>query len=157
MRSDLFSEDILEFIKLLNKHDVKYVIVGGIAVIYHGYSRGTGDVDFFYENTDENVRRLYETLKEFWNGDIPSLDNPSNLQKENTIIQFGRPPNRIDLINEIDGVTFGEVWSESMEETIDSDSPISVKLINIDQLLKNKRASDRPKDEQDLRYLMDQE
>ncbi len=100
-----FSEDIQEFLSLLHRHQVEYLIVGGEAVIYYGLARLTGDVDFFYDRTPENVNRLFNALTEFWSGDIPGIEKPEELLEEGAIIQFGRPPNRIDLINAIEKVS----------------------------------------------------
>ena len=66
-----FSPDTREFIRLLDQHGVRYVIVGGEAVIYYGYARLTGDVDFFYDRDVANVRALFAALTEFWDGSIP--------------------------------------------------------------------------------------
>jgi len=68
MRASHFSPDIQEFLRLLSTHGVRYVIVEGEAVIYYGYARLTGDVDFFYEATPENVARFYDVLNDFWGG-----------------------------------------------------------------------------------------
>lgn len=70
-----FSEDILEFIRLLGRHEVRYVIVGGEAVIFYGYPRLTGDIDFLYDRTEPNSLRLFNCLVEFWRGEIPEIAN----------------------------------------------------------------------------------
>lgn len=75
------------------------MIVGGEAVIYYGNPRLTGDVDFFYDSSTENTEKLYLALTEFWAGDIPGLNSVDKLQEVCVIVQFGVPPNRIDLIN----------------------------------------------------------
>ena len=67
-----FSADTLEFIRLLASYHVQYVVVGGEAVIYHGYPRFTGDIDFFFSDAKENTRALFSALREFWNGNIPA-------------------------------------------------------------------------------------
>lgn len=66
-----FSPDTVEFIRLLHRHSVKYLIVGGEAVIFHGHARLTGDVDFFFDGRSENTDNLFEALMEFWEDDIP--------------------------------------------------------------------------------------
>jgi hypothetical protein len=73
MRASYFALDVQEFLKLPATHKVKYLIVGGEAVIYHVYARLTGDVDFFFEPSKQNARKLYEALKEFWAGEIPGI------------------------------------------------------------------------------------
>ena len=79
MKASHFSPDIQEFLFLLSIHKVKYVIVGGEAVIYYGFARLTGDIDFFYEPTANNVQLLYRSLDEFWQGSIPGIQSPSEL------------------------------------------------------------------------------
>lgn len=77
--SSSFSPDIREFIRLLDRHDVRYLIVGGEAVIFYGHARLTGDVDFYYDRQEGNARRLYAALHEFWEGSIPGVSGPAEL------------------------------------------------------------------------------
>jgi len=116
MKASHFSPDIQEFLFLLSHHRVKYVLVGGEAVIYYGFARLTGDVDFFYEPTAENSQKLYRVLEDFWQSSIPGVQSPEELMSQNTIIQFGVPPNRIDLVSSISGVSFAEAWESRVEE-----------------------------------------
>jgi hypothetical protein len=95
MQADHFSLDTQEFLFLLNKYEVKYLMVGGEAVIYYGYARLTGDVDFFYEMSEENIPKLYQALEEFWGGNIPGIEDVSELNEPGLIFLFGAPPNRI--------------------------------------------------------------
>src|ERR1700730_18681692 len=106
-----YSPDVLEFIRLLGRFKVRYLIVGGEAVIFHGYPRLTGDIDFFYERKPGNVARLFEALEVFWDNDVPGVRTANELLDPGVIIQFGRPPNRIDLHSQIDGVSFGSAWN----------------------------------------------
>lgn len=149
-----FSKDVQEFLYLLNRYQLKYLIVGGEAVIYYGYARLTGDVDFFYERSQENVNRLFNALKEFWSGDVPGIERPEELYEEGAIIQFGRPPNRIDLINEIENVSFGDAWAgkETVEMSGERET-IPIYYINLEHLIRNKESVKRPKDLEDLKYL----
>lgn len=154
MRASHFSSDIQEFLRLLSIHGVRYVIVGGEAVIYYGYARLTGDVDFFYEAMSENVARLYDVLNDFWGGDIPGLRSSGELLPRGTILQFGVPPNRIDLINLIDAVSFKEAWDSRIEEEIEIERvKYQVHYIGLEELIRNKEAVRRYKDLEDLRYL----
>jgi hypothetical protein len=154
MKSSHFSEDIQEFLYLLDKYQVRYVIVGGEAVIFYGYVRLTGDIDFYFEPVMENAKRLYDALNQFWDGDIPGIKSQEELLEPGIIIQFGAPPNRIDLINKIEGVIFTEAWEWKTIETITrNDQIIPVYFIGIKQLIRNKASLDRPKDMDDLKYL----
>jgi len=149
-----FSEDLQDFIRLLAKHGVHYVIVGGEAVIYHGYARLTGDVDFFYESSPENAEKLYAALEDFWRGKVPGVKSSEEFLETGTIIQFGAPPNRIDLINSIAGVSFGEAWTKKIEEKIEIKGKAHpVFYIGLKELIRNKEAIGRHKDLDDLRYL----
>jgi len=154
MKASHFSKDTQEFLRLLAKEEVKYVIAGGEAVIYYGYARLTGDVDFFYEPLKENALRLFKALNEFWSGDIPGVDTFEELMQTGIVLQFGSPPNRIDLVSIIDGVTFKEVWTNRTITRIEiGGETIPVNFIGLDELIRNKETIKRPKDLEDLKYL----
>jgi hypothetical protein len=128
--------------------------VGGEAVIYHGHARLTGDLDLFYGPSSPNTRKLYSALKEFWLGQIPEIDSQKDLLKKGVIIQFGIPPNRIDLINLITGVSFIEAWKSRVEETMKiQKQDVTINYIGLSQLIKNKKAMKRYKDLEDLKFL----
>lgn len=149
-----FSRDTLEFIRLLEKHGVRYLLIGGEAVIFYGHIRLTGDVDFFYEREPQNLAKLYSVLSDFWSGSIPGIPDPRDLPAEGEILQFGRPPNRIDLLNRIDGVAFAEAWESRVLVNLRSgEDTLKVPVIGLAALIKNKRASGRSKDQDDLQYL----
>jgi len=154
MKASYFSKDTREFLLLLDKHEVRYVIVGGEAVIYYGHARLTGDIDIYYEASEENSVKLYRALNEFWQDDIPGLKNPAELMEPGIVLQFGVPPNRIDLLNSIDGVTFHEAWANRQKEEIEiSGKTVSVNFIGLQELMRNKEAMQRPKDLEDLKFL----
>ncbi len=154
MNSHHFSPDVLELLSLLNRFQVRYLIVGGEAVIYHGYARLTGDVDIFYEISHENASRLFESLKEFWGGNVPEIKAASEFMQAGLVLQYGRPPNRIDFINKINGITFQEAWDSHIEESIEvSGQRVPIYFIGLDALIRNKEATGRDKDRDDLRFL----
>jgi predicted nucleotidyltransferase len=154
MKPSHFSKDIQEFLYLLYNHQVKYVIVGGEAVIYYGYVRLTGDIDIFFESSPKNVKRFYKALTNFWEGAIPGLKGYEELLEPGVIIQFGVPPNRIDLINRIEKVSFNEAWEGKVTEKIRLKAlAVSIYFIGLNQLIQNKESLERPKDMEDLKYL----
>ena len=154
LRASSFSPDTRDFLAALHRHAVKYLVIGGEAVIYYGHARLTGDIDFFYEPTEANARRLYAALREFWQGDVPGLENERELCEPGLIVQFGVPPNRIDLVSRIDGVEFEQAWANRREVHIrEEESDLPVWFIGISELIRNKRAAGRPKDLDDLRFL----
>jgi len=154
LNAEAFSPDIREFLRLLALVKAEYLIVGGEAVIFHGFARFTGDVDFFVSDTPENAQRIFDALKEFWQGNIPGISSPEDLLEPNTIIQFGRPPHRLDLLNRIDGVQFQQAWPSRVTARLPgSDEEIPVYFIDLPTLLLNKKASGRPKDLADIAAL----
>lgn len=150
-----FSKDVLDLLRALEKHAVEYVIAGGVAVVFHGYPRSTGDIDFFFARTGANAERLFAALQEFWAGGVPGIHAPAELLNEDEpVIQFGREPNRIDLLNKIDGIDFAEAWSDhELAEVVGPETSLTVRFLSRSALLKNKIASGRLKDLNDVEQL----
>lgn len=149
-----FSADTRDFLRVLHEKRVRYLIVGGEAVIFHGYARVTGDIDFFYARTEENVQRLYDALLTFWSGSVPGLQSYAELMEPGVIVQFGVPPYRIDLINRISGVTFEEAWPNRRQVDVRGEGfRVPTWFLGLDDLLRNKRASGRPKDLADVAFF----
>ncbi len=141
-------KDHREFIELLNEHKVKYVIVGGHAVAFHGYPRMTGDIDFLVERSTANARRLKSVMVAFG---FESLKlRPRDLVEPNLVIQLGRPPNRIDITTTITGVSFEEAWAERVRVEWHG---LLVNFISKAHLKKNKMLTGRAKDIADLGAL----
>ena len=151
-----FSPDVQDFLRALHAHEVKFMIVGGEAVIFYGHIRVTGDIDVYYDREHDNAVSLFKALEEFWQGEIPELEGPSELEKHGVIFQFGVPPNRIDLLNDIDGVDFESAWRRRTLVVLESHSgSIPFSYIGLKDLIQNKRASGRPKDQDDLPFLLE--
>ncbi len=146
---EILPDDFYEFLEVLYTHRVKYVIGGGYAVIYHGFPRTTGDLDIFFHPEPENTERLYQALKEFWGGNVPHIDSPDGLLDE-LGVQFGTPPNRIDLFNKLEGTAFSEAWKK--RETIQLEE-FEIYLLDREHLIAAKKASDRDRDRRDIRHL----
>ena len=142
------NQDLREFIALLNSAGVKYLVVGGHAVAFHGYPRFTGDIDFFIERSSENANRLESVLVQFGFGGL-GLAAEAFLEPER-VVQLGRPPNRIDLLTSIDGVQFAEAWPQKAPGELDG---LPVNFLGKAHLLTNKRASARPQDLADVDKL----
>jgi hypothetical protein len=142
------SPDFHDFILFLNEHNVECVLVGGYALGVHGVVRATGDIDFMYRRTKKNVKRLIEAMVQF--GAPANVIDEKALMNAGIVTQFGKPPHRIDLLNEIDGVTFPAVWKGAMTVRIDGQR---ISVIGLKELRANKGATGRKKDEEDLRQL----
>jgi hypothetical protein len=137
-----------EFVGLLNSLAIDYVIVGGHAVAFHGHPRYTGDIDFLVRPTLHNARRLLQALHAF--GFAETGLTPEDFIKPENIVQIGHPPNRIDLLTSISGVSFDEVWSTRIKAELDG-TPVSFPAW--ETLLKNKQATGRDKDLADVNKL----
>ncbi len=140
--------DFSEFLKLLNAHEVKYLLVGGYAVGYYGYVRATADMDIWIEGTPENADRMVEVVKAF-GFDVPELSRPLFLNPKK-IVRFGIPPIRVEIMTEIDGVEFSSCYNNRELGEWDD---LELSLISLTDLKKNKKASGRNKDLSDLDYL----
>ncbi len=141
-------QDFRYFLKLLNCHKVDYLIIGGFAVGYHGYPRATGDMDIWISNSPENADKMVTVLKEF-GFDVPEL-NADLFLKKRQVVRMGMPPIRIEVLTDISGVSFDECYNKRVTDFIDN---INVNIINSEHLKKNKKASGRIKDLNDLEYL----
>src|SRR5262245_31241482 len=125
-------KDFKEFIELLNSNEVRYLLVGGYAVGYHGYPRPTGDIDFLVEPRGDNAAKIIRTLEEFGFGSVEL--KVEDFTSHNQVIQLGYPPNRIDIITSAAAVPFDEAWQERVEAEIDG---MPVKLISKRLLIAN--------------------
>lgn len=140
--------DFKEFLKLLNSHEVKYLVVGGYAVGYHGYPRATNDLDVWVAIAPENARQLVQVLTEF-GFNVPDLSEALFLIS-GKVIRMGLPPVRIELLTSASGVDFEPCYRERLEVEWGG---VPVKFISLDRLKMNKRASGRHKDLDDLEHL----
>lgn len=146
--NNVLSPDFLDFITCLNEHGVDFVLVGGYALAIHGVVRATGDIDFLYRRTRAMVHRLCAAMEEF-GAPTDVIDEDALLTPE-IVTQFGQPPHRIDLLNEIDGVTFKKVWAGATVLTIQGQT---MRVIGLAELRANKASTGRPKDAEDVRRL----
>jgi predicted nucleotidyltransferase len=154
MKASYFSADIQEFIRVLADHDVRYIIVGGEAVVYHGHARLTNGIDFFYEPTVKNTENLWNALDEYWAGEIPGLKSAEGLLIIGATVQYGVPPNQIVLSNSLTNVTFDEAWQSRVEESVRiMGKKYPLYFIGLEDLVKNKYALKRDIDREDLKYL----
>lgn len=141
-------KDFKEFLQLLNQHQVRYLIVGGYAMAYHGYVRATGDLDIFFAATQVNATRLVKVLKLF-GFDLPQI-RAALFLKPKSLIRLGHEPVKLELMNDISGVDFKRCHQSRVMSTVDG---VDVPFIALDQLIANKRAADRTKDRADLEEL----
>ena len=147
---NIFNPDFQEFLLALNKNDVKYVLVGGYSVIYHGFPRTTGDIDIFVEVSKSNYDKIVQAFDQF---QMPLFDmtEDSFLHIPHiNVYTFGRPPVCIEILKEISGFTFDEIYRNAITTDFEE---IPMKVIHINDLKRNKKISGRAKDLNDLENL----
>lgn len=138
------------FIKLLNEHNIKYIILGGQAVNYWGFIRYTGDLDIIVEPTVENAENLILALLHFgydvYDFQVQDFTTPD------TAVQLGAPPDRIDILSSTLGINFEACFEKKVIVEIDE---VQYNFIDLEHLIENKKAVGRPKDLEDIKNLTD--
>jgi hypothetical protein len=140
--------DWIELCNLFNAHSVEYLVVGGQAVIAHGYPRLTKDMDLLVRPTASNGSRILSALAEFGAGSEGL--GTQQFEDPRTVLMLGRDPFRVDILTDIPGVTFEEAWSSRIYVTLDA---VKLPVIGKAELIKNKRAVGRLQDLADAEEL----
>ena len=141
-------EDWRAFIESLNSHGVEYVVVGAVALAHHGFPRYTGDLDILVRNSPDNGRRLEAALAKF--GFAALGLKAADFEAAYRVIQLGVPPNRIDLLTSLTGVTFDQAWAGRVEAIV---GETRMNFIGREALILNKRMTGRAQDKADLEAL----
>ena len=141
--------DFEEFIELLNKHRVQYVIIGAFAVTFHSRPRNTGDIDFLIGNSKDNIRKLMKAVVGFGFGDVGLKDQ--DFLNPDTVIQLRFEPNRIDILTEVAGMKFGEIYKSRVKGKYGKQATW---FISRENLIRSKKVAGRKKDEADLELLI---
>ena len=144
----MLSKDFKEFIELLNENKVRYLVVGGYAVAFHGHPRYTKDLDVWIELSSDNANNILEALKKFGFGSLGL--KPNDFLESDQIIQLGYPPNRIDILTTLKDLKFEDCYKAKVEIEIQG---FHIDFIDIENLKKNKRATGRPQDLADAENL----
>ena len=144
----MLNKHFLEFLGLLEKHHVEYLVVGGYAVGLHGFPRYTGDLDVFVAVSRANAEAVVRVFAEFGFG---SLDLAANdFLEPDIVVEIGREPIKIQVLTGIDGVTFDRCRLDRVVEDVGG---LKVPFIGFESLLANKAATPRAKDRIDLEEL----
>ena len=142
------SPDHIAFVKCLNQRGVHFLIIGAHAIAFHARPRNTKDFDVLVEPTRENARRVVAALDDFGFGSLNITD--SDLATLGEVVQLGFPPNRIDILNHIAGVTFEQAWAGRVEGEFGTERAY---YIGKPELIRNKEAVARPQDLADADLL----
>lgn len=140
--------DWTELCGLLSAHGAEFLLVGGQAVIAHGYPRLTKDMDLWVRPTAENGAKVLAALAAF--GADPGALRAEQFEDPRTLLMLGRDPFRIDILTDIPGVTFNGAWQRRIQVTLDG---VVVPTIGKEDLIANKRTVARPQDLADVAEL----
>ncbi len=138
--------NLKELLSALNAYSAKYVVIGGYAVFIHAQPRMTKDLDVFIESSPANALATFKALAAF--GAPLQNFKVEDFCKPTQVARFGNPPICIELLQQISGLTFSEVYARSEIVLVDGDLP--VRYISADDLITNKLASGRPQDLADV-------
>jgi len=142
--------DFLDFLRCLIEADARFLVVGAHAMAVHGVPRATGDIDIWVGTDPDNASRVWGAILRFG---VPAADlgiSRADLETADKVIQIGLPPRRIDLLTSVSGLDFEPAWTN---RTAYSAEGIDVPILSRADLVRNKRASGRPKDLVDLDEL----
>jgi predicted nucleotidyltransferase len=140
--------DFRDLLRLFNRHQVQYLIVGGYAVMKYTEPFYTKDLDIWVEPVAENAKQAYAALVEF--GALMADLTVHDLTQPNIVFQFGMAPARVDIMTTIDAVTFPEAWKNRVETHL---SGIPIFVISLDDLIRNKETAGRDTDRLHLNRL----
>jgi len=151
MESLRSSGDFKELLSSLNAENARYLIIGGFALAHYGRPRYTKDLDLWVDPAGDNADRVFRALMRFG----AALDGVSadDFRDPDCIFQIGVEPLRVDVINEISGVTFEQAWQRRVAASY---SEVPVFVISVEDLIANKRASGRPGDLRDVEALLEE-
>lgn len=142
------NSDFLDLLSLFERHQVRYLVAGGYAVMYHSEPRYTKDLDVVVGTAPGEIGRVAEALAAF--GFPMTEDQINELSKPKQMIVLGRPPSRIDILNELSGVDFEAAWTRRVPVTVDDQV---INFLSLEDLIMAKRSAGRPQDLEDLRRL----
>lgn len=144
----MIDKDFKEFIKLLNKNKVKYLVVGGYALAFHGYPRYTKDIGIWVWADKKNAENILQTLQDFG---FSSLDlKEEDFLSPGYVVQLGQPPSRIDLLTSVTGLEFEACYASKVHSNIEGSE---IDFIDLENFKTNKKAVGRHQDLADLENL----
>ncbi len=142
------NSDFSDLLSLFNAKRVRYMVIGGYAVVQHAEPRFTNDLDLLVGTDTSNADAVYSALRDF--GAPLSGMAPGDFREEGYFYQMGAPPNRVDILMGIPGVEFKAAWKRRVEVDFDG---LTVPFISREDLIKAKQAAGRPQDLVDLQAL----
>jgi predicted nucleotidyltransferase len=142
------NSDFSDLLNLFNGNHVKYLVIGGYALVQYAEPRYTKDLDIWISVDQENATAVFKSLKEF--GAPLAEMTEVDFSQEGYFYQMGLPPVRVDILMGIPGLTFDKAWQRRVEVDFDG---LLVKFISREDLITSKKASGRPQDLIDAELL----
>ena len=142
-------QDYKDILEVFNSSNVEYLVVGAYAMGNFGYTRSTHDIDLWVNKSVENAKKICAALEEFG---IPFSIEPDDFMEQDSVIQIGLAPYRIDILTDIDGVDFESAWENKVDGTI---LGVKTSIVSLKDLMLNKSSTNRPKDKLDMVQLKD--
>jgi hypothetical protein len=141
-------QDYKDLLSAFHAHGVKYLVVGGYAVIFHAQPRFTKDIDVFIKADPANAHTVYAALAEF--GAPLQGVRPDDFADPSSFFRFGRDPRGFDILPNLPGVDFDSAWERRVEGVIEPQSGLKAFFISKEDLIAAKLASGRPQDLADV-------
>jgi len=143
-------DDLIAFWRKLNECNVRFVMIGVLAIRFQGYNRATDDIDLWLEDLPENRKNLRKAFKELGYGDYPQVETMQFVTGWTSFYAAGITLDIITGMRGLEEVSFQECYDQALVADIEN---IKVRFLNINHLILNKKAVNRPKDQVDLIYL----
>ena len=144
------NDDYRDLLAALVAEQTRFLVVGAHALAVHGYPRATVDIDIWVEPTAENAERVWRALAAF-GAPLADLDiDRQDFTRPDVVAQLGLPPNRIDILTGVSGLTFEQAWNGRVEAPVEG---VTVPVLGLEDLVTNKASSGREKDRADIRGL----
>ncbi len=147
----MWNEDYKEMLCALVDESVDFILVGAYALAAHGFPRATVDIDLWVRPSPDNAEKVYKALVRF--GAPLSEVSATDFQKEDAVVQIGVAPRRIDFVTGVSGLTYDEASGGAIARDIDG---VRVRILSMPDMIRNKLASGRPKDLEDVKTLQKQ-
>jgi hypothetical protein len=144
------NEDFEDLLAALLGAGARFLVVGAHAMALHGVPRATGDLDVWIDRDATNAERVWAALMRFGAPVAAMGVSQDDMTRPDMVVQIGLPPRRIDILTSISGVAFGEAWAGRVTHEV---AGLAVPFLGRAELVRNKRATGRTKDQADLEAL----
>lgn len=133
--------DFRDLLAEFDRAEVRFALIGGYAVAYHGRPRATKDLDLLVSGEGDNPKRVAQALDAF--GAPPNVVSAARTQSDSEVVYLGAPPVRIDILRTVDGIDTEAALGRAVPIDVGG---LRMLIVALDDLIANKRAAGRPQD-----------